>query len=110
MAESTSLKSQTVAAELPGQLERAGEEPHQRRARAPRERELLGEVGRAGVALAEAGDRDEALALEVGRERVLGIVAARHAHERFAREHPARREVARTDRASPRRRRLGDRV
>src|SRR2546427_6581605 len=95
---------------LPGEVEGAGKEAHQRRARAPGLLELLGKIARARVALAEAGDRDVALALEIRAERVLGIVAARNAHERLARERPARREIARAQRAPPRRGRLDDRV
>jgi len=57
----------------------------------------LGEVGRARIALGEAADRDVALALEIGGERVIGIVAAGDSHQRFTGERPARREIVATE-------------
>ena len=65
---------------------RAAEEGGERAAGAGGVREAVEEVGADRVILGDVGDRDEILALQVLNQRVRGVVAARRALERLARQ------------------------
>src|SRR5208282_1497475 len=85
----------------PGQIERLRKKSHEWRGRLARLDESIHEARRAGVLLAQIGDRHEILALQVLDQRVIRVVALRRALQLVAGELAGCAEFPAADRALP---------